>query len=163
MVYRSLVEQQLAAEFERRRALEGRGATLMTASASLLALIFGLSILVTGKDYVLLDSWAVGCLVGALLAFVLSASIAVIVQTYGFKYEVTPRDTLRSLARDDDQWKRRADDAMRMWVSQQAQTICSLRAVNDRKAKLVAGSLAFQLLAVALLSVSIGLDLYARL
>lgn len=48
-VWQSMVSDLLAAEFDRRKTLAGRGATLLTASASLVTLIFGLTVIVTGK------------------------------------------------------------------------------------------------------------------
>jgi hypothetical protein len=49
-----------------------------------------------------------------------------------------------------------------MWVSQQAKTVCSLRHGNNVKAWLIIGSLAFQVLAVLLLSLSVGFELSGK-
>jgi len=102
----------------------------MTASASIITLIFGLSVLVTGKDAVFENRWAVWALIPALIAFVLSAAIALFVQTHGAKYEVVSRSSLRSLTTVSF-WTMRADPATRADVSQQVRTICGLRDVWD--------------------------------
>jgi hypothetical protein len=64
-VYQAMVDSLLKAEYERRKTLEGRGATLLTASASMLTLIFALTVFVTGKDHVFANRCAVTYLVRA--------------------------------------------------------------------------------------------------
>jgi hypothetical protein len=160
-VYQSTVSALLAAEFERRKTLDGRGSTLLTASSTLLTLIFGLTVLVTGKDAVFADKWAVGLLIGALLAFVSSAVFAIVTMTYGFKYKVPSCDSLKDLAGTNEAWAKTADHAVRADVSQLVTTICSLRPVNRTKADLVTASLVFQMLALAMLSASVGCQLNA--
>jgi hypothetical protein len=162
-IYQSMASDLLAAEFERRKTLEGRGATLLTASASLVTLIFGLTVVVTGKDHVFANHTAVILLCLALVPFVLSALIALAVQTYGFKYQVIDRKSLDKLAETHEFWVRSADYAVRDDVSQQVKTISTLRGGNDTMAALVLVSLAFEVLATILLSISVGLELYTRL
>jgi hypothetical protein len=161
-IWQPMVAALLTAQLDRRKAIEGRGATLMTASASIITLIFGLSVLVTGKDVVFENRWAVWTLIPALIAFVVSAAIALFVQTHGAKYEVISRDSLRSLTRASF-WTMSADPATRADVSQHVRTICGLRDVNDTKTLLAMWSLGFQLAAIALLSMSVGLELSGRL
>jgi hypothetical protein len=87
----------------------------------------------------------------------------IFVQTYLFKYTVISRESLRSRPRDNKEWARLADDATRSWLTRQVNTICSLRRGNNGKARLVTWSLILQVVAIALLSVSVGLDLHGRL
>lgn len=68
-IWQPMVAALLIAELDRRKAIEGRGATLMTASASIITLIFGLSVLVTGKDVIFENRCAVWTLIPALTAF----------------------------------------------------------------------------------------------
>lgn len=98
----------------------------------------------------------------ALAAFVASASLAIVVQAYGFTYTVISAKTLSNLT-DDVNWGRTADDARRMWIRRQVSTIQSLRKGNNIKARLAIWSLGFELLAVALLAVAVGVELYTRL
>ncbi len=163
-VWQSMVSDLLAAEFDRRKTLEGRGATLLTASVSLVTLIFGLTVIVTGKDHVFANRYAVFTLLAALVAFVISAVIAIVVQTRGFDYDVVKRKSLKQLTDPNAPfWAKSADDAVRADVSQHVKTICSLRDGNDTMATRVTWSLRFQLLAIVLLSVSVGLELHARI
>jgi hypothetical protein len=163
-VWQSMVSDLLVAEFDRRKTLDGRGATLLTASVSLVTLIFGLTVIVTGKDPVFANHYAVLTLLAALVAFVVSAVIAIVVQTRGFSYDVVKCKSLKQLTDPNAPfWALSADDAVRHDVSQHVKTICSLRDSNNVKAKLVTASLVFQVLAVFLLSVSLGFDLYPRI
>ncbi len=161
-VYETLVGSLLTAEQDRRKSVEGRGATILTTSTTMLTLIFGLTIILTGKDYVFRNHNAVCFLTLALAAFVVSAAVAIFVQTYGFKYAVTSTKTLESLV-EEVNWDRTEDDARRMWVNRQVQTIKSLRQGNNRKAGLAMWSLGFEVLAIALLALSVGLELHTRL
>jgi len=162
-VYQESVTAMLAAEFERRKTLEARGATLMTSSASLVALIFGLTVLVTGKDPVLINRWAVYVLLGSLVLFVFAAVIGIVVQTYLHKYDVVECEFLEMLARTDEEWSRSADHAVRADVSQKVRTVCSLRKGNGTKAIWVIAGLIVQLAAITSLAASLGLELYSRL
>lgn len=161
--WRSMVSDLLACEFDRRQKLEARGGTLLAASSTLLTLIFGLSVLVSGKDHVFVNHWAVVLLIAALLAFVVSAVIAIFVQTYSFKYAIVSCKSLSELAGTDASWAQSADHAVRADVSQRVRTICSLRSGNDAKARLVMWGLSFQVIAISALSVSVALELWSRI
>jgi hypothetical protein len=160
-VWQSMVSDLLAAEFDRRKTLEGRGATLMTASVSLVTLIFALTVILTGKDHVFANRYAVYFLLAALVSFVISAVIAIVVQTRGFNYDVIKRQTLKRLTDPNAPfWDMSTADAVRADVSQHVKTICSLRDGNDSMATRLTWSLRAQLAAIILLSVSIALELY---
>src|ERR1700733_1286148 len=82
-VWEQMAAAVVAAEFDRKKTLEARGTTILTTSGSLLTLIFGLTVVVSGKDARFEDPWAVMLLMGSLLAFVFSAVIAIFVAVYG--------------------------------------------------------------------------------
>ncbi|MCH9733456.1 MAG: hypothetical protein K0U78_02720 [Actinomycetia bacterium] len=163
VVYQSMLSELLTAELDRRKTLEARGATLVAASAALVTLIFGLTVIVTGKDHVFVNRHAVLALLAAMALFVISAMIAITVQTYGFKYTVVEPKYLKTLAGTREAWTQTADFAVRIDVGQKAKTIGSLRTGNATMANLITWSLRLQLVAIALLSVSVGLEIYARL
>ena len=162
-IYQPMVGAILAAEADRRKTLERRGGTLLTASTSLVTLIFAVSVIVTGKSFVFANHCAVTALCLALGSFVISAVIAIVVQTHGYPYKVIDGETLMELAGTNEAWAESADYALRRDVSQRVVTICSLRDGNETMAKHVAWSLRFQVLAIGLLSVSVGLELYGRI
>jgi hypothetical protein len=96
----------------------------------------------------------------SLAAFVVSAVIAIFIAAYGTAYSLIGRETLERLT-DDELWeKKTADDARRMWVQRQVNTIKSLRRGNNRKATAVIWSLAAQVLAITLLSLSVAVELW---
>ena len=68
-----LVAALLVGEEDRRKRVEGRAATILTTSTTMLTLIFGLTIFVSGKDYTFRNHCAVWFLTLALAAFVVSS------------------------------------------------------------------------------------------
>jgi hypothetical protein len=118
--------------------------------------------LVTGKDYVLVNGFAIFTLILALLAFVTSALLGIVIQSHAFAYKTVSQASLLQLT-DDAFWGRSADYAARCDVSQQVKTIATMREANQRTAKLVTASLVFQVAAVVLLTMSIGLELCSRM
>ncbi len=158
-----MVRDLLAAEYDRRTKMEGRGSVIVTASASLLTVVFGLTVIVTGKDYVFANCYAVFALLAALLAFVISAVLGIVVHAYGFKYQTVDRKTLVGLTENEAMWTLSADRAVREDIRQQVRTTTTLRGTNEKMAKLVLASLVFQVLAVMLLSASVGLELFGRM
>src|SRR6476659_5906451 len=75
-VYEQMMAAVMAAEYDRRKAVEGRGAAILTTSTTMLTLIFGLTVLVIGKDQPFKNHLALWFVTSALAAFVLSAVIA---------------------------------------------------------------------------------------
>ncbi|WP_418003518.1 hypothetical protein ACNO8X_27185 [Mycobacterium sp. PDNC021] len=159
-VYASLVESALKSEEDRRKAIEGRAGAILTTSSTMLALILGLTVIVTGKDYVYKNHWSLVLLLVALVAFVMSAGLAIVVQAFGFKYKVISAATLSNLT-DDVNWHR-TPDARRMWVTRQVATTQSVRTGNNTKATLAIWSLAFELAAIAMLALAVGVELHTR-
>lgn len=82
-VWEQMLGAVVAAEFDRKKTLEGRGTTILTTSGSLLTLIFGLTVVVSGKDAKFENPWAIMFLMGALFAFVVSAVIAIYIAAWG--------------------------------------------------------------------------------
>jgi hypothetical protein len=160
-VWREMVKDLLAAEYDRRKRMEDRGAAIVTSSASLLTLIVGLAAFVTGQGFALTSRLAVAAVFGAMIAFVVSAVFGIAVRTYGLPYTTVDRDNLNQLT-SNEFWTMSADEALREDVAQQAGTIRSLRAATERKDKWVTASLASQVVAIALLIAAIGFELLAR-
>jgi hypothetical protein len=156
-----MVGSLLAAEYDRRTKMEARGSTLVTASATLLTVILGLTALIAGKDHVFTNGLAVVFLIAALFAFVVSAILGLVVGTLPLPYTTVGRATLGQLT-NDEFWNMSADDALREDVYQLGETIQSLRAGNERIAKRVTASLICQVAAAVLLTVSVSIELLGR-
>lgn len=159
-VYEKVVAALLLSEEDRRKRVEGRAATILTASATMLTLIFGLTIFVSGKDYIFKNHCAVWSLTLALAAFVVSSVIAIIIQAYPFQYSILNDFTLNNLAA---KWNETEDNARQMWVQSQAETITTLRSSNNKKSALAVWSFGFEILAIALLAISVGFELHTKL
>lgn len=160
-VYQGMVKDLLAAEYDRRAKMEARGSTIVTASASLATLVFGLTVVLTGKDHTFTNSFATLPLIAALVAFVISAVLGTMAQNYPFGYWTISSKSLAQLT-SSTFWNRPADYAVRDDISQQVKTISTMREANQKTARLVTISLGFQVIAIILLSVSVALDLYGR-
>lgn len=163
LIYQAITDKLLAAEYDRRKSLEGRAAALLGSSGTMLTLIFGLTVLVTGKGAVYQNAFAIGALLAAMAAFLASAICAIVVQAYGYEYFVMSDDALRSLTSDHKEWGRRADSATRAWVAKQVSTICTMRAGNSTKATQVEFSLWLLISGIILLSLSASVELIGRL
>ncbi|BBY88458.1 hypothetical protein [Mycolicibacterium tokaiense] len=163
LVYQALVRDALAAEYERRKGLENRGAVLLTSSGTMVTIIFGLTVFITGKDFVFVNRSAVELVCQSLIPFVLSAVLAIFVQAFLPKYEVIKSEDLVKLVRDDKYWTSSAEDATRESVDLQVKTTCSLRKGNGFKAFCVLTSFGLQLVAIAMVSGAVAMELMCRL
>lgn len=160
-VYGGHVESLLAAEYDRRKTLESRGAAIVTTSSSILTLILGLTVVITGKDYSFSSTAALGLLIASLVTFVGSAIVAILVQNYGMKYTVTGAQTLEAMVQNEA-WNRDAEDAKRMCLKRQINTVISLRSGNNRKALLALWSLGLQVGAIAILALALTVELISN-
>ncbi|WP_425005769.1 hypothetical protein [Mycolicibacterium sp. S3B2] len=157
-VYAQHVGGLLEGEYERRKTLEARGGSIITTSAAVIALIFSLTVFISGKDYKYTNHLnSIYILGAALLAFVVSATIAIYVQSWGLKYTITGKKTL--LAMTQGLWDLPSDDAKRMCLQRLVNTTLTMREGNDRKAVAAQYSVIVQVVAVILLGLSLIFEL----
>ncbi len=160
-IFAAHVAKLLDAEFERRKTLEARGGTIITTSASMLALIVAVSALLLGKDNVVLASTASPTLViASLVAFVIANVLAIFVQNYSMAYTVTANETLDAMT--GSHWGVDEDNARRVCVKRQVNTIKSLRQGNTWKARLAYASLWVEVFAIALLAAAAIVELVSH-
>jgi hypothetical protein len=160
-VYTDHVDDLLAAEYERRKVLEARGDSIIKTSSGVIALIFALTVFISGKDYKFTNHWgSVWILVASLAIFLLSAAIAIYVQNWGLKYTMTGRATLDEMTQG--LWDLDTDDAQRMCLQRNINTTLSLRDGNAKKASAAQYSVIFQGLAILLLSLALVFELTGR-
>jgi len=151
----------LAAEYDRRKVLEARGDSIIKTSSGVIALIFALTIFISGKDYTFTNHWgSVWVIVASLAAFLASATIAIYLQSWGLKYTITGKSTLDKMTQEF--WHLDAENAERMCLQRNINTTLSLRDGNDRKASAAQYSVMLQVVAVVLLSVSLVFELTGR-
>jgi hypothetical protein len=150
-IFAEHVAKNLEAEFERRKTLEARGGTIITTSAAMLALIVAVSALLLGKDKVVLASAAAPILVvTSLITFVIANVLAIFVQNYSLAYTITADETLDDMT--GSRWTSTEDNARRVCVQRQVNTIKSLRQGNTWKARLAYAGLFVEVVAIGLLA-----------
>ena len=153
----------LAAAHDRRKMMDGRGATIVTANSAILALVLGLTVVVSGKDFRLASGFAATAMLLALLAFLVSAGVAIWVQSYGLSFNTVDPACLKDLVTSEKFWNDRVEVAVREDAFQQVETISTLVRANAVKSKWVTISLLAQFMAVGLLVVSICLEIATRM
>lgn len=167
-VFQASVTAMLTAESDRRKMLEARGTTLLTSSTSVTTIIFALTVLVTGRDSVLVNRCAVYVLIGSLFAFLVAAGFGIRIQTKLHPVDLASREYLMKLT-DNDRWGWTADRAVRNDVADKVRALGGadgtggLRGANNTKARWVRTGSRFQLGGVALLAVAMSLELWTRL
>lgn len=155
-VYLAYVEKQLVSERERFGNLDNKGAALITSSGTLVTLVLAVSALVTSRASFQLNGANIVLAVVALTLFVLAA-IAGLITNWTRNYEVPSADTLDDLWKVKKYWKRAEPAARNTVIRWDINTIRTLRAVNNRKAKWVAAGRIVQILAtVFLAALSVG-------
>lgn len=123
----------------------------------------GISVAEKGaQNFVYQNVFAIGALLAAMVLFLASAILAILVQAYGYEYSVISDDALKALARDHQEWGRRADDATRAGVAKQVSTICTMRGGNSTKATLIQWSLWLLVCGIVFLSISASVELFGR-
>jgi len=157
-IYNDHVRELLDAEYDRRRVLEARGDSIIKTSSGIIALVFALSIFISGKDYKFTNHWnSIWLLVAALVAFIISASIAIYVQNWAVSYMTTGEQTLDKMTQEF--WDLPSDDAQRMCLQREINTTLSLRGGNDKKVAAAQYSVIFQVIAIMFLSISLVCEL----
>src|SRR5215203_5065448 len=76
--YASFVQEQLEQERKRRENLDARGLTVLTTTSGLVALLFAISVLVTGKDYKVVKHLSGGLVIGALVTLLIAAVLGIL-------------------------------------------------------------------------------------
>ena len=127
--YAKFIDSELKTEYERRTALNVRAVGIASSSSAFLALVFGLSIIVTGKDYKF-SEWGARGLVVSLALFV-AASVLGLFANASLGYQVVSQETLTSMV-GKDHWIDPEVDARNVCADLNARTIGSLRLGNDK-------------------------------
>nr|WP_294639037.1 hypothetical protein [uncultured Rhodococcus sp.] len=154
-IYFDHIKELQKDEFDRRKALESRGGALLATSSTIIALVFGLTVFLTGDKFTFSDGGARQWLIAALAAFVMSALCALFVQAWSHRISLTSIPTLW-LMTSEPHWDHDATDFARLSCAERlTETIDSIRSANVIKAWFAIASFAFQVLAILLLSVAL--------
>jgi len=151
-VFPDYVKELATTEDARRASLEARGASVITSSGALVTLLFALSALATKQQSFVLSSGPRKLLAVATVAFVIGAMLAI--GTY------VPRRTRLTdpvqLARQlPELWKHDNDFARKKTAISRLVELADSQRVNDVKAGLLVAAVAFQVIGVLLVAVSV--------
>lgn len=153
-VYSGLIQSLFDAELARKSTLEQKGSAVITTSGTLVTLLFGLVAVVTGAAHFSLPRSSHPWLIAAVVAFSLSALLAILValpRPYG-ETEVTA-DQLR------DWWADSLPDAEFAVAALQLRRIETARRRNGTKVGLLLAAMFCQLIGLAMLTIAVALVL----
>jgi hypothetical protein len=150
--YAAFVESELKVERERRNTYDSRGQTIVTASASLAALLTALAAVLKTDNSFRFPLSALIPLAAGVVGLAAAAGLG-IMASWNFRYRVPKTTTLRSMVRGH--WKDHEVDARNVVAVAQILTIDGLRRANNWKARLVSAGMVVQLISVLLLGVAV--------
>ena len=150
------INDQVAREDARKAALESRGLTVVTSSGAIVTLLFGLAAITLNRTGYTLPHSAKLVIVGAIVAFFISALCA-IVTNYPFEYDEVKPDALRTAIREN--WSDPAELVEKNASLTQVNVWESARAANNKKAAWLLWGVVGQVLAVALVAAALALAL----
>lgn len=133
-VYARFIQEQLEAQETRKRALESRANQLITVSAALVTLLFGLTALATrSQNTYVLPHDARSWLYGALVFFVSSSLLAIAVSAPILQKAIDP-GFLMDLVANDEYWvDDSAQDALQRTTIDRAELAADAKRLGDFK------------------------------
>jgi len=155
-VYAQLIGEQVTEERQIKASLEQRGITVITTSAALVSLLFGLAAVVTANKHFVLPALGRVLLVLALLCF-LAAAVQGIRTNWILSYEVAV-DDLKRLA-SPQWWDRPSSPAERRAAEVRIAILESARAANDQKAALLQQAMVCEVAAVFFVAAAVAVIL----
>ncbi|MEU4217135.1 hypothetical protein [Actinoplanes sp. NPDC026623] len=146
--YAGFFEVELKSEVERKSKIDGRGASLVTSSGAIHAVLVGLGSINQGSARSAIPHWTMPFLMLAILTF-LAAAVAGVVAQLNRGYEATGTAGLKSLL--NERWRDSSGESMHHVSTDRYRAIESLQSSNDRKAIALRWGYGFQLAAIAFL------------
>lgn len=149
-IYADFVKSLLDAEDSRKSSLEQRGIGMITASGTLVTLLFGLTAAITSAKSFTFPSAARGWLTAAAILFVLAAFAGIAVNTPLFYGKIVVEQPALRSAWDDD-----APDARAAVTGVRLKRLHAAQSVNSAKAWILIVGALLELAATAMLTVGI--------
>jgi hypothetical protein len=149
-VYAELVTSLLQAERSRKTALEQKATNVITTSGTMVTLLFGLVAVITAKQSFSLPVASHGWLVAAVVLFVIATGLALFIsipRPYG-ETKLTV-ENLRAW------WHDPVADAQAAAATVRLEAVETARLANATKAQMLIAAIGAELVAIALLAVSI--------
>jgi hypothetical protein len=152
-VYAALVDQQADEERQRKAGLEARGLALITTSAALVSLLFGLAAVVTDSDSFQLTEASKIFLIASTGFFVFAAVLG-LGSNWPFRYQQVDIANLRDLT-SEEYWSGDETVASRRVAQVRVSILARARKMNLRKGRLLLAGILVEVLAVLSLAVSV--------
>jgi hypothetical protein len=146
--YAEFIKAELDAEWERRKALDTRGASIVGITSGLATAVFAIGALVTGADGYTPDRVTTIALLVGLALFVAAAGCG-LAASRTVPYDVTARMVYDHMV--GGQWGDDEEQALRVVAYRNQVTLVSLREGNNKKAWWLPASYWAQIAAAALL------------
>jgi hypothetical protein len=148
-----LIDEQLAEERARKGSVEARGISVITTSGVLVTLLLGFGGLVRGTRDLVLPPIADVTLVCGLAAFVLAA-VGALYSNAPLKYAEPRAEDLREWL-DPRLWGAEAMAGEVRAAEARLDVLVAARALNDRKATVLTGAIAAEVVAISLVAVTV--------
>ena len=153
--YAGHIEAQREVELDRRSALDDRALGVTKTNSAFLALVFALSVLVTGEDYLFTGLAALAVVVA--LFFFVSAAVLGLVANLMRDYEVTGAETMQAML--TAHWQDDEVEARNAVATANLRTIRSLRSGNDEKVRWIKRAVVLQFGAITVLVAALAIAL----
>jgi hypothetical protein len=152
-VYAALVDEQLKQENDRKVSFEARGLAIITTSAALVSLLFGLSGVVTkSSSFELAGIPGIFLIVSASLFVV--AAILGLASNWPMKYQQVEIENLRELT-SERYWSGEGTVGKRRVAEVRVEILARARVLNVRKGNFVIVGILCEVLAVSALAISV--------
>lgn len=155
-VYAAYLEHLVVDQESRKKSLEERGLSVLTTSAALVSLLFGLVAVVTGVDDFTLPNAARPPLAIAMVLFVVAAVLGLITN-FPRNYSNAQAEGLTTMF--GERWEDSEPIAQRRVSVTQQQVYAKARGVNGDKAKCLFAAMFIEVVAVIFLTISVAVIL----
>ena len=150
-----MIREQLHDEDERKESFERRGITVITTSAALASLLYGLTSVISSAPHTGIPTWARYFLYGALFFFG-AAAVAAILTNVPLRYRGIKTDRLRELV-EREEWEKPAPPAERGAAKARLVVLKAARAANNLKGIALLVAVIAEVVAVICVAVSVAI------
>ena len=157
-VYSAYIAGELEQERARRDRFDARGLGVLTTSSALIALVFSLTVLITGKDLKIAKVSSIVLAAVALVAFLVAGISGLLANKLRNSSTVLIEGMERMVR---DRWTNSEVTARSVTAQKNLEVLASLRNANDKKVKHLERALFSQLVGTGLLVWAIGREALA--
>jgi nitrate reductase NapE component len=154
-LYAAYIRDQLVVQEARKSSLEQRGLAVITTSGALVTLLFGLTALTTERAATFDIPGLAATFLTVAIAFFVLAALSALLTNLPRSYQGVTVDALREAVKN--RWDDTEAEASRMVALTQLKVLASAKAVNTQKGYFLVAGMVFEIVAVALVGVAMGI------